>query len=183
MTKYIKSSRGFTLIELIISIAITGMVITAVSSFMIYNIKSFHRSEDQFDVQYHAQSAMNQFVDKVIGTSGILDIEFSDEDAIIGKDGEYSISWVKLDNSKNAPPPSDEAVIFFRHDKTKPAMFYGYKSLSLANTQFAYYITDFRLKPLPDGTNFEDCRGIHISISAKKGQASITVENEIYFRN
>ena len=61
----LKDKRGFTLIELVISMAVFVIVAGAVTIFMITGTNSFNRTRDELDVQLQTQTVFNQIADMV----------------------------------------------------------------------------------------------------------------------
>ncbi|MCT4595177.1 MAG: prepilin-type N-terminal cleavage/methylation domain-containing protein [Anaeromicrobium sp.] len=71
--KYKKhNNKGFTLIELLIVIGIMGVIITAIFSFFISNLKTFNRADDHIQAQNNAQAAMNIIIGDIIGGQGLV---------------------------------------------------------------------------------------------------------------
>ena len=61
----LKDKRGFTFIELVISMAVFVIVAGAVTIFMITGTNSFNRTRDELDVQLQTQTVFNQIADMV----------------------------------------------------------------------------------------------------------------------
>lgn len=61
----LKDKRGFTLIELVISMAVFVIVAGAVTIFMITGTNSFNRTRDELDVQLQTQTVFNQLADMI----------------------------------------------------------------------------------------------------------------------
>lgn len=58
-----KTHKGFTLVELIVTIAILGIVLVAVFNFFIFNLNTFGKGEDLSAVQFDVRMA-SEFVTK-----------------------------------------------------------------------------------------------------------------------
>lgn len=56
-------SRGFTLIELVVSIAIIGMLAASIAVIMSISMKSFRSTNDEIRIQQEVQTAVNQMND------------------------------------------------------------------------------------------------------------------------
>lgn len=65
----IKDSRGFTLVEMIIAIAILSIVAASITSFIVSGSRSYAASNTEIVVQQEAQLAMNQISDVIIDTT------------------------------------------------------------------------------------------------------------------
>ena len=64
-----KNQKGFTLVELIIAVAIVAIVSVTIVSFMIAGSRSYASSSTETNIQQEAQIAMNQISDLIIDTS------------------------------------------------------------------------------------------------------------------
>lgn len=71
----LRRNKGVTLIELIVALAILGIVIIGISSFIIFNNKTFNISEKQSDAQFNVRSASESITKelRVADTIEILD--------------------------------------------------------------------------------------------------------------
>lgn len=58
--------KGFTLIELIVTLGLAGIIISIVFSFFIMNIKSYETINTQSERQYQSQSAINFMTNKIL---------------------------------------------------------------------------------------------------------------------
>ena len=64
-----RNNRGFTLVELIVSIAILGIIAVAVSSFLLAGTRSYTKVNYAVRLQYETQLAMNQIQSYVMNCS------------------------------------------------------------------------------------------------------------------
>lgn len=90
---------GFSLVELMIAIAIMGIVSIAVSGFLGTINRNYKRNQTEVDLQYEAQTVMNQLKDLMIDTSKGISVTGTGTDQIdiyIYNDTTYSrVCWVK----------------------------------------------------------------------------------------
>lgn len=75
-----RQQRGFTLVELLVTLGLAGVIITIVMSFFIMNIKSYETINTETEVQYQSQSAINFITNKILESR-----EFKGKDGIIYK--------------------------------------------------------------------------------------------------
>jgi prepilin-type N-terminal cleavage/methylation domain-containing protein len=163
------NKRGFTYLELLIALAILCIVIAIIFSIFISYQKYVQQIDDQLELQYQTQIAMNEFLDKAMYTQGIHQVEFHNE-------AQHKIKKVIFEN------PSNEAKynkLVFEHKRITSSLWYGYGHE--ANVQYANYIKDFMILPI-DGS-YKECRGIQIIITIRKNDICLTTENTIFFRN
>lgn len=76
MKKILKSNRGFTLVELIIAMAILAFLMTAVSSLMGSSIFSFKKTKSDIKVQTSAQDTYNKISDSIMQATDIIIIGY-----------------------------------------------------------------------------------------------------------
>ncbi|MBF8982646.1 prepilin-type N-terminal cleavage/methylation domain-containing protein [Lutibacter sp. B2] len=195
-----KNNQGFTLIELLVALGIMGIVISAIFSFFIFNYKTFLRADKQVEVQYEAQIAMNELIDRVIDVQKIVKIEPEIEDEqwhninkIIFKTeyiDDHNKEWVRLiqfdynDNSidnklnrgqsKRLKESNENAIISRMLNK-------------ITTNEYALNIIKFQVKligsPSYSGENYNECKGICVRIISTVKNTEVKLENEIYFRN
>lgn len=72
MKKTKKSNRGFTLIELVIAMAILAFLMTAVSSFMGTGVLSFKKTKADIDVHNTAQAVYDQIADGIMSAKEFI---------------------------------------------------------------------------------------------------------------
>lgn len=61
-----KNNRGFSLMEVIIAVAIISIVLTTITGFMVTGTKLFHRSSSEIEMQEKAQLAVNNIENRII---------------------------------------------------------------------------------------------------------------------
>lgn len=72
MKKKTKSNSGFTLIELVIAMAILAFLMTAISSFMGSGVLSFKKAKADITVHNSAQDTYNQLMDSIMQANDII---------------------------------------------------------------------------------------------------------------
>ena len=72
MTKKIKSNNGFTLIELVIALAMLAFIMTAVSALMGSSVLSFRKSKATISIQNSAQSAYDKLSDVIMQSKRVV---------------------------------------------------------------------------------------------------------------
>lgn len=166
--------KGVTLVELILTIGIIGIVMAAIFSFLIFNVKAYYRADAQIQAQQQTYSAMNVFVEKVIAAKGIVE-----SDPQINNDVDYyeikKIVFKLRDNNYIRFDHKNDNKLYFGIDSDKD---------NITTNEYASNITEFKIKLNGfDGTNYNSCDGISVRIKSKVDESEVEVENEVYFRN
>lgn len=162
--------------ENIITLGIMGIILTILGNFTLTNIKKYSIADAELELQYHAQIAMNEIVDKVLRTKGIQ-IANGKAAVVFYDSNEQKIRKIFFDNSAGANPSMNTLVIEHKFN----SLFYGYGNT--ATVVFANYVHSFIVKPMPLGSSYSDCKGIQIIIVMEIENVDLVIENEIYFRN
>ncbi|MDO5574137.1 MAG: prepilin-type N-terminal cleavage/methylation domain-containing protein [bacterium] len=96
-----KDNQGFTLVELLVSIAIAAIVAVSIAAFMIVGSRSYASTSSEVNLQYEAQLAFNQLQDLIIDTT--LGVNYS---YIAAGDG---INGTETEVLRDSEIPSDAA--------------------------------------------------------------------------
>lgn len=164
-----RNKKGFTLIELIIILAIMGVVMTAVSSFFIGNLDAFKHASNQVDVQSGSYIAMENMMINVMESQKIIKYD--------QVHGEYIF---KIDDGK---------YIKYKYDDVnkKVQMGEGVSSSSIVVSDLASDIIEFKISMKDSSDNDTNdkasARGIKIAIKSKKGSSNVEIKNTVFFRN
>ncbi|MCB2289672.1 prepilin-type N-terminal cleavage/methylation domain-containing protein [Clostridium sp. CS001] len=169
-----RNKKGFTLIEIIISMAIFSIVMIAIYSFFLTNYKSLNRVSLEAEIQSQAQVAMDKITNIAMESSDVV-IRTEGTDGKIDKSTEY----IKL--SKNA-------VInyTFTVDDNKLMLATIDNGTDKGKTQIADCVEYIICKEISIGDSGTKVIGIEIEMAFEKGikeGVDKVVKNEIYFRN
>lgn len=89
-----KNNSGFSLIELVVAIAVLSIVSTAIFQFMIVSSKHYQKQTREVELQFEAQLAMNQLQDLVIDAAKGISYSVNGSAGKILKDDEITVSSV-----------------------------------------------------------------------------------------
>ena len=119
--KYLnQNEKGLTLLEIIIVFGILGIILTILGNFTLTSMKHYSMADDEVEIQYHAQIAMNELIDKVMRTKGIKTVDglatISFYDSTKQK-----VKKISFDNAANTDPTMKTLVIEHKYNE----LFYG----------------------------------------------------------
>lgn len=115
-----KNNRGLTLVELLVAIAIFGIISIAIFGFMITGSQSYKSTSTDVNIQYEAQLTMNQLQDLIIDSSKVEILEGSTGAKVYQDSLVYEILWQKDSHkliynkttlSDTEPPVTEEYLI------------------------------------------------------------------------
>lgn len=186
-----KNQKGFTLVELIIAVAILAIVTLSICGFIVVSSRSYTSANTDIMLQQEAQLALNQMSDVIIDTTDSLN--YGDGTQNVLKDSEFGaepsqkILVVANKKDSNNDNPSywfcwdkDDQVIYFNtsddviNDSNPKPTFDDTKKAVLAQ-----HVKEFRL----DISQFEENRVVMISMIFENGDRQYTTSNNVTVRN
>lgn len=135
-----ENNSGFSLIELIVALAIVAIVSGAVMGFAVISSQAYQRQNKEVEMQYEAQLAMNQLQDLVIDAQKGIAYSVNDGAVQVLKDDEIDSVVVPSINSKEITIYNDRRYYVVKWDATKNELRYS----------------ESHQKPAPDDTWVED---------------------------
>lgn len=98
-----KNQKGFTIVEMIVAIAILAVIGTGVTSLLVSGANNYKKQRQDIDLQYEAQLTINQLQDMIISTTKALNFDVNGDSSektftISDKSSCYEIVWKKSDN-------------------------------------------------------------------------------------
>lgn len=162
--------KGYSTIELLMALTILCIVLFPLYTYFFYHYRCFIQAEEELEVQYHVQIAMEELIDNLIYTKGIQQIAFYDA-------AHSHVKKIIFDNSAQGDLAKKRLVI--EHKRNFKSLWYGYGNE--ANVIYANDIDLIQIEPI-EGT-YQNCRGIRIYLVGSRRSTKCKAENEIYFRN
>ncbi|MFO7888638.1 MAG: prepilin-type N-terminal cleavage/methylation domain-containing protein [Eubacteriales bacterium] len=167
-----KDNRGFTILEIIITLAIFSIVITMVGRFLITNLNNYNRINNSTEIIDQAQF-ITSFLDLELSQSaGIKKVKSTEGLSLIDSSLGSYIKYIELytrDTSQIGNPSF----------QLKNGNDIFYKSHSELGT----YVDKIYMAPIPHNISFKECRGVEYKIYFKKDNTTYNIEKSIYFRN
>ena len=201
-----KDQKGFTLVELIIAVAILAIVTLAVCGFIVVGSRSYTSANTDIMLQQDAQLALNQISDVIIDTTdsisygvragGVGDMQLVLKDSEFG--GEATEKCLAVINKNEAGSTNDNESYWFYWSKDDETIYFNkveaYSStMSTSEIQSAFeaaadqtkvsilaqHVTDFSV----DLTQFEANRVVMITATFENGNRVYSTSNNVTVRN
>ena len=198
-----KNQKGFTLVELIIAVAILAIVTLAVCGFIVVGSKSYTSANTDIMLQQEAQLALNQISDVIIDTTDSISYSVGTSGGLqnVLRDSEYGgdatdkclVVVNRNDASSNNNNPSywfywnkDDEKIYFNEVPVNSTMTAdeiqaGFDSVGAAADKpvLAEHVTDLSI----DISQFEENRVVMISMTLQNGNREYSTSNNVTVRN
>jgi prepilin-type N-terminal cleavage/methylation domain-containing protein len=160
-------NRGFTLVELIVSIAILGVIAVAAAGFLLAGTRSYTNVNYSVRLQYESQLAMRQIENQVINCNSGL-----------AWDSNTSTLYVADKGDSGSP------LYVFKFDNTKNQLLFGSGStvsVPTPNKIMAEHMTGFIVSAIPDVNSQSD--SVNIKIQMEMGGKEYQATQTIALRN
>lgn len=197
-----KNQKGFTLIELIIAVAILAIVTLAVCGFIVVGSRSYTSANTDIMLQQEAQLALNQISDVIIDTTDSISYSVGTEAGMqnVLKDSEYGgeatdkclvvVNRNDTDSNNNNPSywfywNKDEETIYFNEvpgvNSTMSAdeIQAGFVDADNGKAVLAEHVTDLSI----DISQFEENRVVMVGMTLQNGNREYSTSNNVTVRN
>jgi len=169
------NEKGFTLVELLVTIGIMSFVMSLVFNFFIINFNNYARLNNESTLHFHSQYILNFISDKIMESrnielirSGTLDVKNSSI--------EYSISKISLRYG-------DEKNSCYIFEVRGNKIFYGNSnSNDSANDELGTYVSELKAEPYPAGNTFAETDALKLTLCLVRNGLEYEAEQVIYMR-
>lgn len=159
-----KNKKGFTLVELLITLGLAGIVVSVVMSFFITNIKSYETISTESELQYQSQYIINFMTNKILEANNVKSVN-----------GDSDMSGETLINN-----------IIFEHGTEEFNFEVNDRKLNyiigLDVSEIGKYIESLIIEPIPEG-KFKEANGLKIELILKEGRREYSAKQTVYMRN
>ncbi|WP_066617289.1 type II secretion system protein [Clostridium magnum] len=189
--KKFKIKRGFTLIEIIVTMLILFITLAMVSPLLNYNLKSLYITENKNDLQREANYSLENFINKAMQATKIEEISESntdpDDTGFISCKSDSTVKSIKYIKfcrvDQIATGTGGNYNYIFIYDSNSKTLKYG-ETDDNVNMQVAQDIDDIKVEPLPLGKSFDKCSGIKVQVKFSKHLVdSYVLTSQVKFRN
>lgn len=191
-----KNNKGFTLVELLVATAIIGIVITAITGFMVVGSRTFASTSSEVNLQYESQLAFNQLQDLIIDTSLGVTYTYIDSSGSIADEGNKILSDIDIPAATSVAYKklfmyNESKVYVVVWEAATSRLYYEEQSVSvdaygnvtttpiLTNARMADYITEFSA----DLNRLEEKRIVRVDMGFEKGNKTYQSSHNITIRN
>ncbi len=182
MSQLNKDNKGFTLVELIIVMAISSILMASISIFLFTGSQYFQLAKSEVDVQSEAQAVMNQVKDRVLECNNLDDYDASSNQFVL-----YSISEIQNPSGTGVVSQIDKKEIFWL-DTTEGKLYYrALKGADIAGVSVPFPNASKNKYLLAEYiTGIDVIRTdniVTVQISLEQGGRAYTVKDTIKLRN
>lgn len=179
MSKLLKDTKGLSLVELVVAIAVTAILSTSIGLFFIIFVKNYEGTKDNLDIQYEAQVSLNEMTRIAMESKGISHVNTLEASGVSGViTNPIMVAFESEDDGGN--------TIYHVFSYNNNTVYYDDTTDASTYNQyeFANNISNFIIEPSPYNTdNFSETNSIKIIFEIKKGDAKLDVNTVVKFRN
>ncbi|MFD3156361.1 prepilin-type N-terminal cleavage/methylation domain-containing protein [Haloimpatiens sp. FM7330] len=161
--------KGFTLIEVIIALAIFIIIITMLYSFFLSNYKVFRSTETNVELRNEGEKAVEQLSKEAMQSSKIIELEDVNGNDILENKNEVMIKCIKFKNSDNSCKFLIEGNVLYSIKENK-------------KKQISKYIKNVNVKSIGSEV-FKEAAGINIIINLQMHKEQESISTRVEFRN
>ncbi len=174
---------GFTLIEMMISIALFGLFITMMFQIFNTNMSIFSKIDKKVEIQQQAQFVLNFIEGKAIETTGVVYLEdiYGNE-----KHETNDTTSIKKIVFKNNETRKEKGYIFNLVEDWEGNFYnlkYGIGLSGSATVEVGNYIESIEVEPIPSNKKYIEANGISIKINFVFDGERDSVQERFCFRN
>jgi len=161
-----KRQKGFTLVELLVTLGLAGIIISLVMSFFIANIKSYQTINTNAELQYQSQYIINYMTNKLLEANGIKSVNGDKEES--GTQVINDITYFHGSEQLKFKVDSNKKIIFF--DSTN-------------NIELGSNVFSLKMSPIPNDKQFAEASGLEIELILEDGKHQYTATQTVFMRN
>jgi len=175
--------KGYTVIELMVTISILGMLITTIMTSFISKMNICGRVDREVELQQQGLFMLCFIEEKIIESKGITYVEDVSGKLMHHTNKKVKIKKIKFENNENSVI---KGYVFNLTKKTGANYYnllYGKDSSNTGTVEVGNFIENIELEPIPSDHSFVDSKGIVLRISLIYKENRFCVENSFCFRN
>jgi len=177
------SNKGFTTIEILLSLALAGVILSLIFSILITNINMFHDTDNDIELQQQGQFIIDFTEDKMIEASQIIYLEDMKKVAKHNTNEKVVLRKIIVKNQSNR---TDKGYIFQLSKDTDSNTYnlkYGIGLYGSATIEVGNYIEKIEVEPIPSYKTYSEADGVTIKLYLDVNGNKKFLKNQICFRN
>jgi len=183
ITNTLLVNNGFTIIELLVTMPIIGVLILLIFTSTASNMNIIKNIEAEVELQQQAQFIFDFMEEKIIQSTGIIYLQ--DLKGIQKHSTNEKVSMLKI-IFKNASDHKDKGYIFALTKDLQNDYYnlkYGIGTMGGASDEVGNFIKSIEVEPIPKYKNYIEAEGVYICINFTLDGCALTYENSYFFRN
>lgn len=183
MTKALLVNNGFTIIELLVTMPIIGILVLLVFTSTASNMNIIKNVDNEVELQQQAQFIFDFIEEKIIQSTGIIYLQ--DLKGIQKHNSNEKVSILKI-IFKNTSDHIDKGYIFALTKDPQNDFYnlkYGIGTMGGASDEVGNFIKSIEVEPIPRYKNYIEAEGIYICINFALDGCTQTFDNSYFFRN
>lgn len=174
---------GFTLIELMISIALFGILISLIFSVFSVNMNTIDKINKKVEIQQQAQFIFNFIEEKIIESEGIIHIEDINGSMKHDTNELVRIKKIIFQNNETRKEKGYIFNLIKDYEAGSYNLKYGIWLSGTGTVEVGNYIENIEVEPMPSDKIYTEANGIVIRINFIFGGEKDSVENRFFYRN
>ncbi|SDY47970.1 prepilin-type N-terminal cleavage/methylation domain-containing protein [Proteiniborus ethanoligenes] len=179
----IRLNNGFTLIEILITLSLAGIVISIVLSLLITNIRMFHKTDKDIELQQQGQFIIGFLEEKILESDKIVYLENMDNELKHDTNEKLNVKKIIF---KNSPSAKDQGYIFYLSKDLNANTYnlkYGKGLSGAATVEVGNYIEKIQIEPIPLNSKYTEAKGITIILYFNIDEQKKSFTTQLCFRN
>lgn len=170
--------KGFTLIEVLITLALFMVMLSLVMPIFISNFKTLNKSDTKMSISEEAQKTIDAITEKAQSAEYITDVKDSIGNDVTSISNPTDISSFQIKSYyKDAYTTYNFSLSNGILSCEKVASETG------TSIEVSKYVSSISISPVPYGTVFDNCKGLYITVNTSSGGFYETLQSTVYFRN
>lgn len=163
-----RQQKGFTLVELLVTLGLAGIIISLVMSFFIANFKSYKTINTESELQYQSQYIINYMTNKILEANKVISVN-GDIDASGPITDISDISFKHGTDTLKFEVDINKKIIFVDKDPSN--------RIELGSN------AKLNVTPIPNDKLFAEAYGLEIELVLNDGGQKYTAKQTVYMRN
>lgn len=177
------NSKGYTVIELMVTIAILGVLFTTIITSFSTKMNICGSVDREVELQQQGLFMLYFIEEKIIESKGIAYVEDVSGKLMHHTNEKVKIKKIKFENNENSVIKGYVFNLTKRAGTNYYNLLYGKDSSNTGTVEVGNFIENIELEPIPSDFSYNDSKGIVLRINLIYKENRFCVENSFCFRN